>query len=344
MGMVGLKSGRIDVPEDVSEITRIFNEKRWSDGLPVIPPTEQRVETILRGTFRQPHDVIGLIPPSLAEATVEKLAINSVMAGCVPEHMPVLIAALEAMLEEKFNLYGVQATTHPCGPMLIINGPIRARLGINCRYGVFGPGTFANAVIGRAIRLVLINIGGAIPGEVDKATHGQPGKYSCVIGENEEESHWEPLSVERGFRSDQSTVTVVAAEAPHNVNDHYSISGLGVLTTVAGTLACQGNNNIMNQRGEPVIVLGPEHATTIAQDEFDKKSIKEFVFNNAKVSKKVFSQEHQTLRFDQYPEDLLPVSREARDIMVIVAGGAGKHSMVVPTFGNTSSVTKLIKE
>jgi hypothetical protein len=199
-------------------------------------------------------------------------------------------------------------------------------------------------VIGRAIRLVLINIGGAIPGDVDKATHGQPGKYCCVIGENEEESPWESLSVERGFGSDQSTVTVVAAEGPHNVNDHYSISGLGVLTTVAGTLACQGNNNIMNQRGEPVIVLGPEHARTIAQDAFSKKSIKEFVFNNAKVPKKVFSVEHQTLRFDQYPEDLLPVSREARDIMVIVAGGAGKHSMVVPTFGNTFSVTKLIKE
>ena len=340
--MAGLKAERIDVPEDIVEITRIFNDKRWSDGLPIVPPTEQRVEAMLCGVLRQPDEVIGLIPPRLAEATVEKIAINSVMAGCVPEHMPVLIAALEAMIEEKFNLYGVQATTHPCGPMLILNGPIRAMLGINCKYGVFGPGTFANAVIGRAIRLILINIGGAIPGQVDKATHGQPGKYSCVIGESEEESPWNSLSIERGFSPDQSTVTVVAAEAPHNVNDHYSVSGLGILTTIAGTLACQGNNNIMNQRGEPVIVLGPEHAKTIAQDGFNKKSVKEFLFSKAKLSKRVFSREHQELRFAHYPEDLLPVSLKAGDIMVVIAGGAGKHSMVVPTFGNTFSVTKLI--
>ncbi len=342
--MAGLKAASIDVPEDIVEITRIFNDKRWGDGLPIIPPTEQRVEAMLRGTLRQTDEVIGLIPPRLAEATVEKIAINSVMAGCVPEHMPVLIAGLEAMLEEKFNLYGVQATTHPCGPMLILNGPIRARLRINCKYGVFGPGTSANAVIGRAIRLVLINIGGAIPSQVDKATHGQPGKYSCVIGESEEESPWDPLSVERGFRPDQSTVTVVAAEAPHNVNDHYGVCASSILTTVAGTLACQGNNNIMNQLGEPVIVLGPEHARTIAQDGFNKKSVKNFIFQNARLSKKVFSREHQVLRFAQYPEDLLPVSREAGDIMVIVAGGAGKHSMVVPTFGNTFSVTKSIED
>lgn len=341
--MAGLKAERIDVPEDIVEVTRVFNDKGWGDGLPIVPPTEQRVEAMIHGTLRQPDEVIGLIPPRMAEATVEKIGISSVMAGCDPEHMPVLIAALEGMIEEKFNLYGVQATTHPCGPMLILNGPIRKRLGINCRYGVFGPGTSANAVIGRAIRLILINIGGAIPGEVDKATHGQPGKYSCVIGESEEESPWDPLSIERGFRPDQSTVTVVAAEAPHNVNDHYSVCASSILTTVSGTLACQGNNNIMNQLGEPVIVLGPEHARTIAQDGYNKKSIKEFIFQKARLSKKVFSSEHQTLRFAHCPDELLTACREAEDIMVIVAGGAGKHSMVVPTFGNTFSVTKAIE-
>lgn len=338
-----LKSERMYVPEDIVEIHRLFYEKGWTDGLPIVPPTQERVLNLLQGTNRDPHDVIGLIPPSLAEATVEKIAVNSVMAGSLPEHLPMIIAAVEAMIERKFNLYAVQATTHPCGPLLLINGPLRNRVGINCGYGAFGPGTLANGVIGRAIRLILINIGGAIPGTVDKATHGQPGKYAYVIGENEEESPWEPLSLEKGFSREQSTVTVIAAEAPHNVNDHSGISAAGILTTIAGTLVGQGNNNFLFQ-GEPVVILGPEHAKTIAKDGFTKSEVREWIFQRAKLPKRVFSKEKQEKRFPHLPEDaLIPVARKPEDILVAVAGGAGKHSMVIPTFGNSLSVTQLIQ-
>lgn len=342
--MSQLQSKRVEVSEDIAEINRFFYEQGWTDGLPIVPPTEERVLSLLKGVQRKSDEVIGVIPPRWAEATTEKIAINAVVAGCLPDHMPVIIAAVEAMVEKKFNLYGVQATTHPCSPLLIINGPIKKRLGINCGYGAFGPGTLANAVIGRAIRLILINIGGATPAKVDKATHGQPGKFTYVIGENEEESPWEPLSTERGFYSGQSTVTVIAAEGPHNVNDHCSISAKGILTTIAGTLAFQGNNNILYQIGEPLIVLGPEHAKTIAKDGFTKKDIKEFLFEKARVPKSAFSRENQEQRFPNFSEDaLIPVTHKSENILIVVVGGAGKHSMVIPTFGNTLSVTKLIE-
>jgi len=267
------------------------------------------------------------------------------MAGCLPEHMPVIIAAIEAMVDEKFNLYGVQATTHPCAPLLIINGPIRKKLGINSDYNVFGQGSLANAVIGRAIRLILLNIGGGIPGRGDKATHGHPGKFTYCIAENEERSPWEPLHVERGFDPSTSTVTVVAGESPHNVNDHSGISAESILITIAGTLACQGNNNVLYQVGEPLVAIGPEHAQTIARDGFSKKRVKECLFDRARIPKKAFSMEHQEQRFPNSPEDaLIPAAPKPDDIMVIVVGGAGKHSMVISTFGDTLAVTKPIEE
>jgi len=342
--MASLQSERVRVPESIEEINRFFYEKGWGDGLPIIPPTEQRVLRLLQGTKRSPEEVVCLLPPSWAEATVEKIAVNAVMAGCLPEYLPVVMAAIEAMVQPKFNLYAIQTTTHPCAPLLVLNGALRKRLGINCRYGLLGPGTLANAVIGRAIRLVLMNIGGAIPGKVDKATHGQPGKFTYVMGENEEESPWEPLSTERGFAPGQSTVTVHAGEAPHNVSNHCSRSGIGILTTIAGTLASQGNNNIVMQLGEVMVILGPEHARTISQDGFSKKEIRAFLFEKARLPKKAFSIEHQEQRLAHFPEEAtVPIVRKPEDFIIVVAGGAGKHSMVVPTFGNTLSVSHAIE-
>lgn len=342
--MQHLQSERIEVSEDFEEINHLFYEKGWSDGLPIVPPIEERVLKLLQGTERKAEEVIGTIPPRWAEAAVEKIAINAVMAGCLPEHMPVIIAAIEAMVVGKFNLYGVQTTTHPCGPLIIINGPIRKRLGINCGYGAFGPGTLANAVIGRAIRLILLNIGGAIPAKVDKATHGQPGKYTYVIGENEEESPWKPLHLERGFGPEQSTVTVIAAESPHNVNDHWSISASGVLTTIAGTLTGQGNNNILYQSGGPIILLGPEHAETIAKEGYTKEEVRQTLFEKAKIPKRTFSKDLQEQRFAGFQDEaFIPVTREPENMLLVVTGGAGRHSMVIPTFGNTLPITKVIE-
>jgi hypothetical protein len=195
-------------------------------------------------------------------------------------------AALKAMSDEKFGLRGVQSTTHPCSPLIVVNGPIAQKIGLNGKGNAFGPGVRANATIGRAVSLILINIGGAIPGEIDKSTQGQPGKYTYCIAENEQESPWPPFHVERGFKAGDSTVTVFAAESPHNINEHNSVAGKDLLMTVAATMAQPGSNNALFFTGEPVLMLCPEHAAAIAKDGFSKEQIKAYLFENARFRKK----------------------------------------------------------
>ena len=341
---VDLVSERIEVSENLEEINEAYYQRGWTDGLPIIPPTEERVEKMLAGIVRKSQDSIGIVPPGGGDATVEKIAINAVMAGCLPEYMPVITAAVEAMIEKEFNLHWIQATTHPAAPLIIINGPIRDKLRINSGHNYFGQGNRANATIGRAIRLVLINIGGALPGELDLATHGQPGKYSFCIAENEEGSPWEPLHVERGFNKSASTVTVCGVEGPHNINDHSSNDGESILTTFAGTMATQGNNNMLYQKGEPLLIVGPEHAAIIGRSGFSKQDVKHFLYEKARIPKKMFSKKHQQDRFPDFSEDaLIPTIPQKDGLMVVVAGGSGKHSVFCPSFGlYTSSVTKEI--
>lgn len=193
-----------------AEASQLFYQQGWTDGLPIIPPTRTRVDEMIHWLDRLPDEMIGLVPPRQGRATLEKLAINAVMAGCRPEHFPVVVTAVGAILEPSFGLAGVQATTGPHAPLIIVNGPIVRTLNINSESNAFGPGWESNAVIGRALRLVLLNIGGGIPGTVDKSTQGQPSKYTFCIAENEEANPWEPLHVERGFDQATSTVTVVA--------------------------------------------------------------------------------------------------------------------------------------
>ena len=178
-----------------------YFEQGVTDGLPVVPPTEERMRTMLAATSRTADEVVALVPPNFGEASVEKIAVNAVMAGCKPTFLPVVIAGVQAMCDERANLHGVQGTTHTATPLFIVNGPIRQQLDINCAAGVFGSGWRANATIGRALRLIMINIGGAHPGEIDKSTMGHPGKYTYCIGEYEEQNPWDPLHVEHGLRA-----------------------------------------------------------------------------------------------------------------------------------------------
>jgi len=181
-------SEKVTVADSIEAVNNLYIENGWSDGLPIIPPTEPALEKMLSGTKRDPSEVLAKIPPTWGEATIEKVAINAVMAGCLPEYMPVIIAAVAAMCDEKFRLGEIQPTTHPGAPLIIVNGPIAKKLGINSKAGAFGPCWRANATIGRAIRLILLNIGGAYPGKLDLATQGQPAKYTYCIAENEEDS------------------------------------------------------------------------------------------------------------------------------------------------------------
>ncbi len=205
--MKNLTSNIIEVDDSLEAANDWFCREKLSDGLPIVPPTPERVGRMLDGTRRDPEEVIGVIPPKWAPATIEKIAINAVMAGCLPEYLPVVVAAVEAICEPRFNLYGVQATTGYVGPALLVNGPVRKQLEINCDAGVFGPGYRANATIGRTIRLILITVGGGFPGDTDRSTFGWPGKYTMCFGENQEKSPWEPYHVEMGFKADESTVT-----------------------------------------------------------------------------------------------------------------------------------------
>jgi hypothetical protein len=338
-------SDRLDFEEANEELYR----RGMTDGLPVIPPSEARVGTMLSAVRRDPAESLGTMGPGYGHATIEKIAINAVMAGCIPDYLPVLIAACEAMLEYDFNLYGINATTHPVAPMLVVNGPAVQRLRINSGYNCMGPGWRANATIGRAIRLILINIAGGTPGEGDRATHGTPAKFSFCLGENELASPWEPLHVRRQFDAATSAVTVHGAEAPHEINNHTSEDGQGILRTFASTLSTLGHNNSYLGRGEVAISIGPEHADTLARDGLGIADIQEYLFahagNKLSALTAIARDNHDAMApFDQQDavDPFVPLVESPADYLLFVAGGVGKHSMAMPSFGLTRSVTKPI--
>ncbi len=329
---------------DVDALDDEFEARGWSDGLPVVAPTRARVDAMLRYCDRAPGLELGTMPPRHGIVTPEILAINAVMAGCRPEYFPVVLAAVEAMLTPAFNLFAVQATTHPCAPCVIVNGPLARELGINARYGAFGPGARANATIGRAVRLILLNVGGAAAGVLDRSTQGQPAKYAYCIAENEAESPWPPLHVERGFDAEDSTVTVTGAEGPHNLNDHVSERADGILATLQGAMSDMGSNNAYLY-GQPTIAFGPEHAAILAADGWSKDAIRQFVFDEVRLPRSLWQRGGMAGMFpDLFPDqDMKPVIKCPEDLLIVVVGGFGRHSCWLPTFGDTTrAVTRLV--
>ena len=240
-----------------TDAIELLYETGWTDGLPAVPPARDKVEQFVGYTGRSPDDLIAELPPQGGRATIERIAVNAVMAGCLPEHMPVVIAAIEALSDDRFNLRGVQCSTGIHSPLLIVNGPLAQTLNINSSYNCFGQGWRANATIGRAVKLILVNLGGAIPGETNKATFGHPGGYTYCIAENQEASPWDPFHVDKGFAPGDSTVTVFAAEAPHNIM--YHAVPRDFLTVLADSMCTLGNVQ-MYVMGDTFVVLGPDHA------------------------------------------------------------------------------------
>jgi hypothetical protein len=347
MGAHGPAARTFQVEDDWLQINELYQERGWTDGLPIIPPTEDRVGAFLRWTDREPREVVAVLPPRQGEATVERLAVNAVMAGCRPEYFPVLLAAVEAVADPAFNLDAVQATTHPVTPLLIVNGPIAREIGLNGGYNAFGQGCRANLTIGRALRLVLMNVGGGLPGTGDRSTQGSPAKIAYCVAENEEASPWEPLSVEAGFDREASTVTAVPCEGPHNIQDHFSTTGIGILHTIAGAMGQAGSNNLLD-RGWPLLSLGPEHAETIARDGYDKRAVKAFIFEHGRFPLGRLGEEYRRMQVTRHgardaDDTMLPIVESPDAISVIVVGGAGKHSSWQPTFGRqTGPATRLI--
>lgn len=336
-----LRSSRIDASDDPVEL---LYERGVTDGLPVVPPTEERVARMLTETTRDPSEILGEIGPNYGRATVEKIAINAVMAGCHPSYFPVVLACVEAMCEEQFCIHGINVTTFSATPIVMINGPIRKTLNVNCGHNALGHGFRANATIGRTLRLMIINVGGAKPHEITKATMGHPAQYTFCFGENEEQSPWGPLHVEKGFESGQSTVTLFGGHSPLQINDHASRTAEQLALSLGWTMASLWNHKNYPLFSDTVLVVGPEHAKTFAQDGWSKDDLRQFLFENirrplrelrpgvnggegAGVSMLRTPKKHRDPPTD---ETLFPKFPKAENIVIIVAGGtAGRFSAAI---------------
>ncbi len=335
MAAPAIHSKRFEV-DDALQAIEFYFEKGWTDGLPVVPPTEARVQEFLDRAGRAPDEVVGRLDARRRVVTAEKVAINAVMAGCMPEYTAVVIAAVEAMSEEPFNLHGISASTGGAGVLVIVHGPIVAELGVNSGVNIFGPGNRANATIGRAVRLVMMNCFGAQPGLLDRATIGHPGKYTYCIAEDVSGSPWEPLHVARGFDADQSAVTVFAAEGPHQVYNETASTPERLLDTYAASLRDPGN--LRNVRaGQYLALIVPQHYGYIGAAGWTRRQVQDYLFETARVTAEDFERAGKPSTTGE-PGEAAPIVASPDDFLIMAGGGnAGGMAAVVPPWLGKSS-------
>lgn len=339
----------VQVSATASHMFEYFSQQGWTDGLPVIAPTANLVQEMVDTVGLRKDDLIGVIPPVNGKATVEKIAANAVMAGCLPAYFPVVMAAIEAMLQPTFNLNGIQTTTSNVTPLLIVNGPCRQALNLNFSGNVLGQGWRANATIGRAIRLILSNIGGAAPGVLDKATLGQPAKYTFCIAENEEENPWEPLHVESGLGRGVNAVSVCGCTGIHSIVDMASKTPKGIITTTAAAMAAGGSSNWFHSC-EALIIMCPEHAAIFSAGGYSKDDIRQELFQKARLPHEKFSEENLELIAKRRPRwfspgeaSEIPIVDKPEAIWIIVAGGKGPKSAFIPSWVEVKLTTTPLK-
>ena len=346
-----LRARRIDLRNSFDVIQDYYEEQGWTDGMPVVPATESLVRRMLERCAEPPDHSFGVMHPRNARVTLEKVAINAVMAGCRPEYFPVVLAAVQAALQDEFNVAGVSSTTGGAAPVIIVNGPIATELGINGDAGCFGPGYRANASIGRALRLLIRNVGGLVPGEMDKATLAMPARYSFCFSENEARSPWEPRHIELGKDASVSIVTVAGIRGVYPVMETTAPTGVEVLNTIVGTMRGSAVSNYyqIGTGAQIVLVLCPEHAADVSGSGFSKEDVRQFVFHNARMPVgQLKGVAHYGNRNwpawvnEDDPNTMVPIVREAEDIAVVVAGGDGRHSAWLAGWGVTRMVTREI--
>ena len=339
---VELTSKRYRV-EDLDAVEFCF-QQGWTDGLPVIPPTAERVEAMLAAARLDAKQEIAFITNRSVSITAEKVAINAVMAGCRPEYMGVVIAAVEGIGDPAWGYHGPGTSTGGAAVLMIVNGPIARQLDINSGDNLFGPGRRSSLTMGRALRLVMRNVCGSIPGLLDRGTLGHPGKVSYVIAENEAESPWTPLHVERGYRPDQSSVTVMAAEGPHQFYNQLSPDAEGVLTTLADSMQHSGG---AGRQPQYVVALAGEHMRTIAGSGWTKKEIRQFLFDRTQNSLAHLKRTHR-IPGEVQPGDeskMRPIVASPEDFLIVAAGGrAGSFSSFIPGWGSGNSSRATTKE
>ncbi|GAX90613.1 hypothetical protein [Effusibacillus lacus] len=323
------------------EAIEYYFQMGWTDGLPIMPPTPEKVEAMLKQVGLEGNEVIGSIPERNRVITAEKVAINAVMAGCLPAYMPVVTAAIQAVLDPAFGVHGPTSSTGGAAILVIVNGPIIQQIGLNAGKNLMGTGSRANATIGRAVRLVLLNAGGT--SEFDQTTLGHPGKFSFCIAEAERED-WIPLHVERGFKRDESTVTVFAAEGPNQINNHVAATPEGILLTIADRMAALGTFN-MQRATQCVVVICPEHLSTLLEHGWDKARVKKFLYEHARRPKTDLYR--FGLQLEPLPGDegtWIHAVPSPEDILLVAGGGAaGRFSACIPGWGSVQQSVAVTK-
>src|SRR5215472_13536864 len=324
--------------DGADELEEMF-ERGWTDGLPVIPPTAERVEAMLGG--RDGAASLGLVPPAMGEATLERVAACAVLAGCRPAYFPVVVAAARAALDPAFNLHGQAVTTQPAGQLVVVNGPVREAIGLNSGMGALGPGFRANLTIGRALRLLVTLTGGGMPGKLDRATQGQMGKVGFCVAEDEEVSPWEPLHVDRGFAAGQSVVTVIGSDAPLSISDHRSRTPEDLAYVLAWAAASTWSTHWWPLAEPSVFVICPEHAQMFRDAGWTKQRLRQFMFDAVrKPASQLLRGETTPVVHAAAPDTQVPKWASPEAIVLLVAGGeAGRYSAVLgPCTGMGSQI------
>jgi len=330
-----LKSRRVEIADAEDELEALF-DRGWTDGLPVVPPTEERVLRMLEGTTRAPDEIVATVPPDLVDVTVEKVAVNAVMAGCRPEYLPVVLAAVEATCNNEFNIHGVLATTMPVGPVLIVNGPIRRAIGMNSGVNVLGQGNRANSTIGRALQLVIRNVGGGRPGGVDRAAHGNPGKVGFCFPEDEEGSPWTPLAEWRGMAPGTNAVTVFPGEGPRCIVDQKARTPEDLCASLA--VGLRGIHHPKLPLGfDAILIVGPDHGRVFAEAGWSRDRVLEELNRLLLIPGAELVQGAGGIAEglpESFRDKTVPMFRPGGILLAYAGGGAGLFSAIIGGWAN----------
>lgn len=333
------RARRQRAPGDFVAVQRFFEDKGWTDGLPIVPPTESLVSEMLTMTPFPPEEELGKMEPLNGTVTIEKIAANAVMAGCEPCYFPVVVAAMRAIMQPQFHVGSTACTTGGAAPVIVVSGPIASEIGINSATSCFGGNVKANATIGRAVRLTMRNIGGAKPGGMEKSTLGWPGKMSMCYAEAEERTPWAPFRVSQGFSTDQSAVSVLAVRGLIGVTEGAQDNGLGVLETIAASMRMVGTPAYYQDKAPVIVSFGPEHAREIADAGFStREKVQGYLFEHCRLPVKTLRGRGYDGSFwpeaiDPNDDDaLVPIVTKPSEFWVMVAGGDGRHSAWMPAW------------
>ncbi len=321
----------IEVEGTVDDVNNYFFEKGWSNGLPIVPPTPEKVEAMLKGTDRSPDEEVWVVPPRNGILTVEGVATYAVMTGCKPEYMPILLSALDAMKDPGFNWRGLTTTTHPNGLLVVVNGPIAKELGIASGIGAASGFSHPNMAIGYALALMTDVVGGSTPQTEDKTQQGWVGNAVATVVAESENSPWESFSEEQGFSADDNIVTVFAGGPPTNIQDHTSPGNEGLLRVFANTINNAGQNTTCASNGQVVLLISEEHAQLMAEEGWTKEKLQDWLWENSQRPAKEYADKcadwaSEYLGKEVGPDTNVPIVGTPEQIRIIVSGGAGKHS------------------